>query len=654
MKWITALIILFSFTNCSAQNKTIDSLKERLSISKEDTNKVWILDDLSLSYAWSFADTGVMYGEEGLRLAQKMGFKEGEATCMSDLCYGLTILGNYSTALDWGYKSLSLFQSLRDTSGLVFAIGALGDCYRELGDYQQALHFFHEEYRLVQIINERSTHLMRSVYGNLASVYVRNNQLDSALIFATKSYRLVKDWSGNLYVLGEVYYKLGKDSLALSYYNQAIPFAKRNNVQKDIIDCYSGMAQVFLREGKKDSAIYYTKEALNIQWGRTYPLGLLNASQLLTNIYESENNTDSTLKYLKYTLTLKDSLFNKQKTREAQSYAFNEQLHQQELAAQQQQNITKMRTYALLFIVGIILLIAFFLYRNNRQKQKAFALLSKQKMEIDVQKQKVEQTLEELKSTQAQLIQSEKMASLGELTAGIAHEIQNPLNFINNFSEVDIELIDELYAAIRSGNTTEVEQVMDSLKNNLLKINHHGKRADAIVKGMLQHSRASTGQQEPTDINALAEEYFQLSYHGLRARDNSFNTAMESHFDENTGKINIVPQDLGRVLLNIFNNAFYAVFEKKKLRGETYSPLVILSTRKEPDRVKIMIIDNGAGIPPLIIDKIFQPFFTTKSPGQGTGLGLSLSYDIVKAHGGTISVESKENEGSKFIVTLPL
>jgi len=280
------------------------------------------------------------------------------------------------------------------------------------------------------------------------------------------------------------------------------------------------------------------------------------------------------------------------------------------------------------------------LFRNNRQKQKA--------------KTKIEKAYSDLTATQAQLIQSEKMASLGELTAGIAHEIQNPLNFINNFSEVDIELIDELHAAISSGNTTEVEQVMDSLKNNLLKINHHGKRADAIVKGMLQHSRASTGQLEPTNINTLAEEYFRLSYHGLRARDKSFNSAMESHFDENTGKINIVPQDLGRVLLNIFNNAFYAVFEKKKLRGETYSPLVTLSTRKEPDRVKIMIRDNGVGIPPQIIDKIFQPFFTTKSPGQGTGLGLSLSYDMIKNMGGKIQVTSIENEETLFIIELPI
>ena len=280
------------------------------------------------------------------------------------------------------------------------------------------------------------------------------------------------------------------------------------------------------------------------------------------------------------------------------------------------------------------------LFRNNRQKQKA--------------KTKIEKAYSDLTATQAQLIQSEKMASLGELTAGIAHEIQNPLNFINNFSEVDIELIDELHAAISSGNTTEVEQVMDSLKNNLLKINHHGKRADAIVKGMLQHSRASTGQLEPTNINTLAEEYFRLSYHGLRARDKSFNSAMESHFDENTGKINIVPQDLGRVLLNIFNNAFYAVFEKKKLRGETYSPLVTLSTRKEPDRVKIMIRDNGVGIPPQIIDKIFQPFFTTKSPGHGTGLGLSLSYDMIKNMGGKIQVTSIENEETLFIIELPI
>ncbi|MES1215738.1 MAG: ATP-binding protein [Bacteroidota bacterium] len=254
------------------------------------------------------------------------------------------------------------------------------------------------------------------------------------------------------------------------------------------------------------------------------------------------------------------------------------------------------------------------------------AEVEKQREAVTAQRDILEQTLDELKRTQAQLIQSEKMASLGQLTAGIAHEIQNPLNFVNNFSEVSNELIDEMKAELLNNNTGEAITIANDLKQNLEKINHHGKRADAIVKGMLQHSRSSSGVKEPTDINALTDEYLRLSYHGLRAKDKNFNATMKTDFDPSIGKINIISQDIGRVLLNLYNNAFYAVNEKKPLssKGE-YEPTVWVSTKKLGDKIIISVKDNGNGIPQNITDKIFQPFFTTKPTGQGTGLGLSLS-----------------------------
>ncbi|MBK9381053.1 MAG: two-component sensor histidine kinase [Chitinophagaceae bacterium] len=294
------------------------------------------------------------------------------------------------------------------------------------------------------------------------------------------------------------------------------------------------------------------------------------------------------------------------------------------------------------------------LWRNSRQRKLRNILLSKQKNDL-------ENALESLKSTQSQLVQSEKMASLGELTAGIAHEIQNPLNFVNNFSEVNSELISELVEEVDKGNTAEVKLIAANIKDNSEKINHHGKRADAIVKGMLQHSRSSSGQKEATDINALADEYLRLSYHGLRAKDKSFNATLKTDFDSSIGNINIIPQDIGRVILNLITNAFYVVNERQKAEsgklnaeGKIYEPTVEVSTRKVKDNVEVKVKDNGNGIPQKIIDKIFQPFFTTKPTGQGTGLGLSLSYDIVKAHGGELKVETKEGEGSEFIIVLPL
>jgi two-component system, NtrC family, sensor kinase len=242
------------------------------------------------------------------------------------------------------------------------------------------------------------------------------------------------------------------------------------------------------------------------------------------------------------------------------------------------------------------------------------------------------------------------MASLGELTAGIAHEIQNPLNFVNNFSEVNKELIDEMQEEMDNGNLADAKGISNNIRDNEEKIIFHGKRADAIVKGMLQHSRSSTGVKEPTDINALADEYLRLSYHGLRAKDKSFNAEIKTDFDESIGKINIIPQDIGRVLLNLYNNAFYFVTEKMKLQDGRYEPTVSVSTKKINNKVEIRVKDNGKGIPQNIVDKIFQPFFTTKPTGEGTGLGLSLSYDMVKAHGGELKVETKEGEGAEFII----
>ena len=266
----------------------------------------------------------------------------------------------------------------------------------------------------------------------------------------------------------------------------------------------------------------------------------------------------------------------------------------------------------------------------------------------------LKKSIDDLKNAQSQLVQSEKMASLGELTAGIAHEIQNPLNFVNNFSEVSGELLEEMREELDKGDIEEAKAISYDIQQNLDKINQHGKRADAIVKAMLQHSRISGGNRALTDINVLADEYLRLAYHGLRAKDKSFNSSMNTDYDPSVGKIQLVAQELGRVLLNLINNAFYSVAEKKNESKDGYEPLVQVSTKRLGDWVEIKIKDNGKGINQSVKEKIFQPFFTTKPTGQGTGLGLSISYDIVKAHGGEILVESKEGEGTEFCIRLPI
>ena len=309
----------------------------------------------------------------------------------------------------------------------------------------------------------------------------------------------------------------------------------------------------------------------------------------------------------------------------------------------QQTEIYRQKLVKNITIAGLLIFVvlAVILFKRFREKRKLNIAL--------------EQSLRNLKSTQVQLIQSEKMASLGELTAGIAHEIQNPLNFVNNFSEVSNELIAEMKDELKKGNYKDAEEIAENVKQNLEKINHHGKRADAIVKGMLQHSRSSSGVKEPTGINALCDEYLRLSYHGLRAKDKSFNATLETDYDNSIGNINIISQDIVRVILNLLTNAFYAVNQKKQSNIAGYEPTVSISTKKVIDKVEIKVSDNGNGIPQKVLDKVFQPFFTTKPTGQGTGLGLSLSYDIItKGHGGELRVETKDGEKTTFIIILPV
>ncbi len=407
-----------------------------------------------------------------------------------------------------------------------------------------------------------------------------------------------------------------------------------------------------------DSVVFYARLALSHGQISLQKAIVLDASKLLAKYFLEKYQPDSVIKYQGLNMALQDSLFGRRQLRKLQLLAIEEQkrIHasqqkQQQIEQEQTNYRNRIRLYSLLAASIVLLVLGLILFRNNRQKQKANRLL--------------QETLSNLKAAQSNLIQSEKMASLGQLTAGIAHEIQNPLNFVNNFSEVSNELIDEMKGELAIGNMQQANEIADDIKQNLEKINHHGKRADAIVKGMLQHSRISSGQKESTDINVLCDEYLRLAYNGMRAKNKSFNAALETDYDSTIEKIEIIPQDIGRVILNLITNAFYAVNEKFKTQrsnatndSSPYVPKVAIVTKKltdKPDshRVEIKIKDNGNGIPQNIVDKIFQPFFTTKPTGQGTGLGLSLSYDIVTAHGGELKVETKEGQGSAFIISLP-
>jgi signal transduction histidine kinase len=491
-------------------------------------------------------------------------------------------------------------------------------------------------------------------YTVAAEYFFETGQLDSSLFYAQQSYAVLTGYkdkqhiselqqSSTLALMGAVYLKKGNNEEAVRLLRHSIDIGLKYQLQTNHWLAYATLSEYFLKTGAVDSSLYYAIEAHETAQKTALPEELQKTSALLAALYKKTGAKDSALKYYELAAALSNSVNNAIKKQKLQSQDFEEQVQQQEL----QERKAKEKVHLLIVGLGLSLLIALFLFWNNRQRKKTNTVLHQKNLQI-------EHTLNELKATQAQLVQREKMASLGELTAGIAHEIQNPLNFVNNFSEVNTELITELKQELAQGNMDESKSLASDIEENEQKINLHGKRADAIVKGMLQHSRKNIGEKQPTDINVLTDEYLRLSFHGMRAKDKSFNATMQTSFDESIGKANIVPQDIGRVLLNLFNNAFYAVNEKKKQQSEDYEPTVLVNTKKLADKIEVRVQDNGMGISKSLVDKIFQPFFTTKPTGQGTGLGLSLSYDIIKAHGGNISVVSEEGVGTTFVVQMPV
>jgi len=651
---LTCLLTLSSIIGFT-QDKRLDSLKHKLAISRPDTNRVLVLVELINLYKFSIPDSAFFYGLQALALARQIKFPKGETQSLFYLGVTYRALGNSSKALELELKSLQI----ADKNNLMYekanVLIGLGYIYLESQNYFQALFYLHQAIKLFDLQQDKSG-FMAIDLNDLANTYLSMNKLDSAEYYSRLATNYIKqyniDWarSSNLRTIGKIHYKKGETRLALDFLRQSLIY-EGNNSQTVNYSSRSRtsfeIAKIYQKTNRLDSAIYYAQNSLDdAQKSKSYS-SIVTASSLLAELYEPKD-AQKTIGYNKITIGAQDSLNNFGKTSAYKSISeFDEKERQYEIETAQTAYKNKTRQYALLAGLGIFLLIAFILYRNNKKQQKANKLLHQQKEEINA-------ALSQLKSTQAQLIQSEKMASLGELTAGIAHEIQNPLNFVNNFSEVNREMIAEMKEEIDKGNYNEVKIIADDIEANEEKINHHGKRAGDIVKGMLQHSRASTGVKEPTDINALADEYLRLSYHGLRAKDKNFNAEMKTDFDATIGKINIIPQDIGRVLLNLYNNAFYAVNQQKSQKLNLYEPTVSVSTKKSGNSVLITVSDNGGGIPQKIVDKIFQPFFTTKPTGQGTGLGLSLSYDIIKAHGGEIKVETKENEGTEFIIQLPL
>jgi signal transduction histidine kinase len=497
-------------------------------------------------------------------------------------------------------------------------------------------------------------------FNMLGKSYLQLGDLEKAAEYLIPSKGKYENRNPDKLMVAELYYLTGQPDSAIIYFTNVAEQCEKTNEHDGLVQALNGLSRIYL-DRKDYSKAFELAQRADLVKGELNKRTVANTAGLLSQLYEKNNEPGKALYYLKKQHGILDSLINsnyQNKLAYFESKADMDRLEErmQSLSVQKtlQEKLYKQEKLLRNYLTGIsvlILLSAFFVIRNINSKRKQ---IQHQNELLDEQKTNVEKAYNHLKAAQAQLIQSEKMASLGELTAGIAHEIQNPLNFVNNFSEVNRELADEIMEAISRGDLDELKLLAADIKLNQEKINEHGKRADAIVKSMLQHSRAGTGQKQLTDINALCEEYLQLTYHGFRAKEKEANIDLDTKFDATVGKLDIIPQDIGRVLINLYNNAFYAVHQKGKPGTNTYVPTVHVVTRKKEGKIEILVIDNGNGIPESVQKKIFQPFFTTKPTGEGTGLGLSLSYDIVKAHGGEIKVESKESEGSVFSVSLPI
>ncbi|MFI5161164.1 MAG: ATP-binding protein [Sphingobacteriales bacterium] len=646
MRKIAAILLLITlYLTASAQQKTIDSLKKAIAAAKDDTSRVMLMTRLSMLYMYSKPDSALVIAQQGLQMAKTTQFQEGEAYCLADISGVFTLTGNYSKALNSSLEALKIAEQTNDLHAIEKCLHDVGFVYGFEGDYEQAKDYSARAHIAAEALRDDKAIGLTLI--NLGDSYLNLNMLDSALYYTKQAYKPLKkigdiDLIGTYWNnLGNVYSQMNQSDTAMDCYHKSFRYLKQAGDDDGICETTLGMANIFQKKGQPDSALYYARLSIASGWHGGFTGRVLNASQFLTTYFKQKGQLDSAYRYLGMSVAAKDSLYSQEKSRDFQNLTFAERQRQFDIQEQQAASRATMRFYLLIAVIAFLVVMAFVFWRNNKQNKKA--------------KTQIQNTLDELKTTQNQLVQSAKMASLGELTAGIAHEIQNPLNFVNNFSDVNREMIGELEQELRLGNVNEALAIAADLKGNEEKISHHGKRADFIVKGMLEHSRTSMGERQATNINVLADEFLKLSYHGLRAKDKNFNAELVTNFDTSIPRMNIVQQDIGRVLINLFGNAFYAVNQKQKTTGSDYKPTVEVSTEQQNGSLIILVKDNGTGIPENIREKIMQPFFTTKPTGEGTGLGLSLSYDIVvKGHGGSIKVDSQEGQYSIFIITLPL
>ncbi|MBF9222930.1 tetratricopeptide repeat-containing sensor histidine kinase [Hymenobacter ruricola] len=627
-----------------AQSRAVDSLRRRLARPLPDSSRVMLLCQLSDQLWTQSTDSAAVYAYKGLALARRIHYRHGEGEALNRLGAALRE-SNLARALEVFQKSLRIAEATHDRALAAQNLRSIGIIYVYLRDQRQGLAYYFRALKIGEELKDERRVVIE--LSNIGLAYDVFDQLDSSRIFQERAYALARrlhtPTNYILYGLGNVARKQGRTAQAKAFYRASIAESKQVQHLRSLNFSYVGLATLYQEQGRLDSSIYYARLGCQAAQANGFLRGVLNASTLLTKDFKARGNADSALKYQSLMLVMQDTLFGQEKVMRLQTLNYREQQRAQDVAAGQARLKARYRTYALLAGVVGLLALALLLARHARQQQRA--------------REALEQSLAELKTAQDQLVQREKMAFLGELTAGIAHELQNPLNFVKNFAEVSTDLVDEITGEHRDPvrNNGLEQEILAGLKQNLQQISQHGQRATSIIKGMLEHSRTGTSQRVPTDLNQLVDESLRLAYQGLRTKDKEFNAELITKFDDALPLVPAVPQDLGRVLINLFTNAFYAVQQRQRQGDDsTYHPAVTVSTQVVPNGVEIWVRDNGTGMSESVQAHIFQPFFTTKPVGEGTGLGLSLSHDIVTTgHGGTLTVESQEGQGTEFVVRLP-
>ncbi|UOQ73155.1 tetratricopeptide repeat-containing sensor histidine kinase [Hymenobacter cellulosilyticus] len=668
-------ILFFSFwtlfgTLAQAQSPQTAGLRAALAGARHDTTRVLLLADLSATYRYSRFDSVLWYARQGLQLARKIEYAKGEGRCLSRLGILMGERGNLPQALRIDLQALQLHEQSHDLEAMARTLNQMGLLYHALEDYRPALSYYFRAKRIYEQGFGDDSQLI-SVLTNLGASYEGRGQLDSAQYFLNRAYELTRSsktvnqscWGNPLpYVLREIGLlraSRGQPAEGLAYYRRSAQAAFPENDRRSACRAYQYMAELYYSRQQLDSSVFYARKSLMLAQSLPFIIGVVRTSELLTEAFQARQRTDSTLKYMRIMLQAEDSLYNPQRIKQLDAIGFAEQQRLRELELEHAQFEARNRLYILAGVLGSLLLVALLLWRNNRLQQRANTRLSALNQEITNQRDSLGRMLHELKLTQSQLVLREKMASLGELMAGVAHEIQTPVNNVRDLAGVSADLVENLRRElVRLGAVAEPDTVADNLQA-LSQYQHNivrsSQRAASIVGGMLEYSSTSPGPHQPTDVNAFVEDYLRLTYHDTRAKSRSFYSALLPTLDPAVGNLSIIRHDLGRVLISLFTNAFQAVQQRQRMGQEGYIPQVAVSTRNAGSHIEIRVRDNGMGIPPELLPKVFERFFSTTAPEAGTSLGLALSHDLItKGHGGTLTVETEPGEYTEFVITLPL